>query len=153
MKPSEFLHTEADLVRELALARKKIAALRADVLVRGVDWAHEGGEVRYSAFGREKLMALLKVPAPEDSAPNPPPPADLPADHPPRPGDVRDLVCVRTYPLNHRIIQARLGETLVRVRVRESAKFTPGMTGLRCRFVGADLWDLARPGPRAKGKW
>jgi hypothetical protein len=176
MTPSKFAHSESALVSSLGLPRKKISALRGSALVRGVDWAHTAGEVRYSDAGRAKLHELLAIPAPavaEDLAPKDPTsppfygvlnsaedlatalaplPPDDPPDHPPRPGEIRVLVCVRTYPLNRRVVQARLGETLVRVRMRTSEHFVPAME-LKARFVGADLWELAQRLPRWKGKW
>jgi hypothetical protein len=78
-----------------------------------------------------------------------PTPPDL---GPPRPGDQRELVCVRTYPLNRRIVLATLGTAEVRVRLRDSANLRPGMR-LTCRFLQADLWELATRCPRFPGKW
>ena len=153
MIPSRFVHSEAALVKSLGLARKKISSLRGSGLVRGTDWANDGGEVRYSADGLARLLGLLGL---EPSAPAELPPAEDLAPKDPAPSGAadapRELVCVRTYPLNRRIVQARDGELLLRVRVRDSAHITPGMT-LSCSHVSADLWELATRLPRWKGKW
>lgn len=89
------------------------------------------------------------------AAPLPPEPATAPAPAvlaPPQPGEERELQFVRSYPLNKRILLARLGALEVRVRVACSDNFRTGMT-LKARLVGADLWELAQRAPRWPGKW
>ena len=179
MTPSKFLHPEAALADTLGLPRKKISALRGSALVRGEHWQHTGGEVRYSDAGRALLLTGLGVTASApaaDSPPNTPPPAPPPADPPgappavppptppvgptpptpeppPKPGDEANLEVIRTYPLNRRIVLARLADGREAcVRVRDSGHLLAGMT-MRCRFVAAGRWDLAQRLPRWKGKW
>lgn len=41
---------------------------------------------------------------------------------------------------------------LVRVRVRDNAKFVHGME-MTCRHVQSDLWELVGRGPRYRGRW
>lgn len=157
----QYVHAEADLTSELGLARADVREVRSTQLEREIDWKHVRGAVRYTASGWAKLRSLLKIsvgatPAAPDLAPKnsdelaPPVPA---AAAPPAPtaGEVRELVMVRTW-RNPRIVQARLGAVLVRVRVRDNAKLTVGMV-MRCALVDADLWELAQPLPKRRGKW
>lgn len=163
----DFTLEEGQLSAELGLARPKVRALRTDELVHGTDWKSIGGLVRYSRAGWEKLRRAVGLAAGEPAAPPPAPAKDLApkpavgatagAGHPLpteplRHGDVRDLVVVRIYPTNKRILLARLGESEVRVRLGDNRKFTKGMT-LPAKFLEADLWELARRAPRYKGKW
>lgn len=156
MTPSRFVHSEATVAQSLNLNRKKISALRGTALLRGEDWSHEHGEVRYSDTGRERLLGLLAV------VPPPPPPAAAtaePVEHlapkkSEEPGaTTADIVIVRLYPLNRRIVQGRLESgASVRVRVRDNRNLTPAMV-MPCRHLGADLWELTHALPRWKGKW
>lgn len=60
-----FVYIERTLLAELGLPQKKVRDLRVSTLVRGVDWQHQHNDIRYSAAGRAKLLALLHVdPAP-----------------------------------------------------------------------------------------
>lgn len=61
---------------------------------------------------------------------------------------------VRKVPLNPRMVFGELvkGGDFVRVRVRDSRKFVPGMV-LRGRFVDGDVYVLEGRGPRFRGRW
>lgn len=154
----DFTLEEGQLSAELGLARPKVRALRTDELVHGTDWKSIGGLVRYSRAGWEKLRRSVGLAAGEPAAPPPAPAKDLapkkavgqppPLQH----GDVHDLVVVRIYPVNRKILLARLGNSEVRVRVGSNQKFMPGMV-LPAKFLEADLWELARRAPRYRGKW
>lgn len=156
-----FVHQERALAESLGLAQKDLRSVRTDELTRGTDWQTVRGEVCYSQTGHARLLALLKVStsatapeahsAPKNSAEPTPPPAETPPDPAPADAAVRPLECVRTFPLNRRIVQARCDGQLVRVRVRDSANFTTGMTML-CRLIDGDLWELAQRLPRWRGK-
>lgn len=156
MSANRFVLTEAALSIELGLPQKNLRSVRGAQLTRGQHWQHVANEVRYSAEGRAALLTALNVAEPvKDLAPkkspeeaSPIPPASIP----PRPGDVRELVCVRTYPLNHRIVLARLGPQKVRVRLADSRNIIAGMS-LTCRLLKGDLWELARKLPRWRAKW
>lgn len=73
MSAERFPHAEAELVANLGLARKRVREVRASTLVRGDDWSHTGGQVRYSDTGQKKLLDALRVSG--DGAPRPPDPA------------------------------------------------------------------------------
>lgn len=166
MKTSPFAVLEQDVAASFGVPQKKIAAVRVGGLVRGADWQHAGGAVRYSEEGLAKLYAALKVPpAADHSAPNgqDPAPAGAPETSPAesastalvrlplQAGDVHELVVTRTFAHNRRIIDAVRGTTIVRVRVNDSVKLRPGMT-LKCAFLQGDLWELAERLPRWPGK-
>jgi hypothetical protein len=166
MSAALFPHAEGELIAALGLAPKRVRGLRAGQLTRGTDWTHVGGQVRYSAAGRDKLRSLLKIdpePLPtiedlapkkieEDPLPNPPAaPAPFPAAAEPSPGDERELVCVKIC-MNKAIVLATFGDKRVRVRVRDSANITPGLK-MKCLLIDADLWQLSQRLPRWRGKW
>lgn len=148
MNASPFTHAEADLVAALGLARAVVRTVRSEQLTRGTHWHTIAGEVRYSDEGRTLLFSILKAEPQKNLAEIRPDPGAEPAE----PGGPRELVCVRTYTMNRRIVQARLGDEIVRVRVKDSAKLIEGMT-MRCSHVQADMWELVQPLPRWRGKW
>lgn len=67
-------------------------------------------------------------------------------------GARHELVVAKIYLNNPRIVQARFGRVLVRVRVKDSENLTPGLA-MQCTWIEADLWQLATRLPRWKGKW
>lgn len=155
---------EAELSEQLGVNRAQLRTVRTTDLERGSDWNHVAGAIQYTKAGLEKVLRLLKIsrpapPAPaapppaEHSAPKNPPEAGTPAapPAPPAPGDVRELVMLQTFH-NPRIVLARLGDAEVRVRVKDSAKLIRGMK-MKCRLLQGDLWSLAQPLPRRRGKW
>ncbi len=148
MTAEEFTLPEAEIVTSLGLARALVREVRGADLIRGQDWQHVQGTVRYSTAGRDRLLARLNVVLTKKKSEG----ADA-SVHPlaPEPGDHRELICEKK-PRNRRIVFARLGDALVRVRVKDSTRILPGMT-LRCAFVQADLWELAQPLPRSRGRW
>lgn len=165
MSAKRFIFAEAALADELGLPQKNLRAVRTGELTRGEHWQHVANEVRYSEDGRARLFGALNLAppagylAPKNPAEPPPagsngtgPAAAAAAAAPPRHGDVRELVCIRLFPLNKRILAAKLGGLEVRVRVADNRNITLGMA-LRCRLIGGDLWELARPLPRWRGKW
>ncbi len=166
MSADRFPHAESELVSRLGLARKRVRDVRAAALVRGDDWTHTGGMVRYSEEGQKKLLAALSVPP--DGAAVPPPAAPAapaaapehlapkkteepaPAEGEPKPGDAHELVVTKKF-LNRAIVQARFGKTLVRVRVKDSRKLVSGMF-IRCQHIEKDLWKMTERLPRFPGK-
>lgn len=69
----------------------------------------------------------------------------------PGPGPVVELTVLRRV-LNPRILLATDGAGVLRVRVRDSANFMPGMR-IPVRHIQGDLYELARPCPRSRGRW
>jgi hypothetical protein len=53
---------------------------------------------------------------------------------------------------NPRIVLATDGESVLRLRVRDSAKYRPGMM-VSARQVQGDLWEALGRGPRWVGRW
>jgi hypothetical protein len=149
VKPAPFPHAETEIVATLGLARAVVRDVRSDHLTRGTHWQHVAGAVCYSDEGRTLLFNLLKAEPQKNSAEIGP--AEIAPPAAPPPPAKQSLVCTRT-PRNRRIVFAKLGGELMRVRVRDSANILPGMT-LLCAHVQADLWELAQPLPRARGRW
>jgi len=155
MSEPVFAHAERDLAQTLGLGHSTLRALRRDSLERGTDWNLIDNRVCYSDEGRRKALAVLKI---SDGPPLPlPPPA--PAGAPaavcgaPLQGEMRDLVCEKKYSVNRRVVEAKLGEETVLVRVRDSVNLLPGMT-MKCRYSGEGrMWELAQRLPRKRGKW
>lgn len=66
--------------------------------------------------------------------------------------DVHELVVVRLFARNRRIILARYQDREdARVRVKDSRKLRAGMT-LRCSYIEGDLWEIAQRLPRWPGR-
>lgn len=148
-EPDLFAHAEADLVKTLGLSADALKATRKK-LKRGADWDVVRGFIRYSSDGRSKLFLALKIPAAGEPAPTPDEKKET--DGPLQPGARRELVCVRTFALNKRIVYAKFGDAPQRVRLKDSANLRPGMT-MTCALVRDDLWELAQRLPRWPGKW
>lgn len=155
-----FCHVESELAETLGLAQSVLKAQRASLpLVRGTDWQLVRNRVCYTREAREKILSGLQVvslPAaagPEKSAIGGPAASLAPLEQF-RP-DLAALVCVK-LPRNRRILLARLAggapHALVRVRVKDSGKFTPGME-LQARHLAADLYQFEGHAPRWTGKY
>lgn len=69
----------------------------------------------------------------------------------PKVGEIRTLQCVRTV-MNDRIVIAFDGGTEVRVRVKTSKNFRPGMD-VPAEFVDGSLWTFVGRLPRWPGKY
>lgn len=91
----EFIHTEADLSKQLGLSREDVRAARAEQLDHGTDWQHVRGAVRYTAGAWAKLKRWLKISASSPPAAVPPAPAAAPGPFPcppfPPPVQVSDI--------------------------------------------------------------
>lgn len=181
MTAAAFPHTERELVASLGLTQKAVRSVRADDLDRTIDWDTVGGEVRYSAAGRAKLLSLLKIsaePAPPGAEPpllekNPSDPlrtfglvperlddgthalvvTDKPASGALTAESREDLVCHKQYKPNRRILEAkRSNGELVLVRVKDNTNLLPGMV-MKCRFGAGRVWELDQRLPRKRGRW
>jgi hypothetical protein len=75
MSADHYPHAESELVATLGLARKRVRDVRAGTLVRGEDWNHIGGQVRYTDEGQKKLLSALHI-TPPPAAPSAPEPTD-----------------------------------------------------------------------------
>lgn len=151
MSADPFIHGERELVASLGLSQKAVRAVRAEDLDRTVDWETIGGEVRYSDVGRSKLLGVLKISSEAAAPAAPEDPAPAAAAR--APGALEDLVCVKCYKPNRRMLEARtVGGDVVLVRVKDNVNLLPGMT-MPCRFEAGRIWTLARRLPRHRGKW
>jgi hypothetical protein len=167
-KPSTevFPHAERELAAALGIAHDVLKEVRVQRLARATDWELVAGIVRYSAAGRAKALAALKIaevppappeavtPAPgeKNASARPAAGADSAAnDGPPARGAVRELVCLGTV-RNRRVIRARDGAREVWVRVKDSKNFRPKLR-LPARHLGDDRWELVGRCPRYPGKF
>lgn len=170
---SPFVHPERDLATMLGVSQDDVKARRQALqLTRGADWDLVKNVVTYTEAGAKKILEALSVapsaggaepPAAADLAPNTPPAVPDPAAAearatawpPAAAGDVVDLICAK-LPRNQRIILARAADaprgSFVRVRVKDSSKFTVGME-LKARHLSEDLYQLEGHGPRFSGKY
>lgn len=176
MTGDHYPHQERELAAAAGLSQDDLKKIRRRLLTRGRDFDTVGGFVCYTAAAavaiwHEVGLDLAGAPRPADSATNNPPeekisaadeapsPAAEPAPPsaaaeavPPAAGDLRELVCVKRFFPNTRLLGATyLGQT-VRVKVRDNKNFVAGMK-LQCRLEQGDLWVLAQRLPRWRGKW
>jgi hypothetical protein len=116
---------------------------RAELLTEGADWFLQEGIVMLTPEGANKLRAvfgLLDAPPPEKDA-------GAPADV------TEEVICCKTNLPNPRIILARKkDDQVVRVRVKDSAHFTLGMT-ITATHIQEDLYEYCGRLPRQKGRW
>jgi len=156
---------EGYLARQLGVRREEMRALRAGLQV-GPDWRVEKNRVEISATGVAKLRTALKLP-PEAPATVQTTGTDAGMDSAPAQKSAPPTVklCVwRTFPKNAHIIECyRSGtnpdkrEDIVRVKVRDSSKFTRfDNTGrpleIECRHIQADFFEHVGPTPKRKGR-
>lgn len=151
-----FPHWESALPGKLGVKnRAHLRTLRAGLLP-GIDFAFVKKRVAYSHSGLEKLRAALTLP-PEKTAP------EANGTHSePLPEPV--TLCVwKCQLINKKLIlaypadQEPRPENIVRVRVKTAEKFMRFVNGkpmeLKARLVQGDLYELATPCPRWKGRW
>ena len=154
---------ERTLAADLGLSRETLLAWRTTELQEGRHWVRVGRDVRYLGEGVEAVRGLLQrdlaksaeTALPQPQAPDPTADTPSPAIELPAPAlDPRsDLLTVVSLPRNPRLVLARtLAGALVRVRVRSSEHFVPGMQ-LRAQQEAGDVWCLIGRCPRWKGRW
>ena len=146
-----FTHTEASVAERFGLSRQAVRKMRADLLMKDVDWEKTRGEVHISDAGLEKLAknAALAV----ESLP----PVEVAA--------CASMLSVWRVTRNPHIIEAfvpgtdpALRANIVRVRVKNAANFRrTGGDGKPMTFpaahVQADLYELVGACPRRVGRW
>ena len=148
---------ESHLPAVLGINRNELRYMRQNELEEGTHWVWEGKRIAYLPGGVEKIRALLKV---DDEILTP---AQIVAQFPPLPPPVTLLVWNPRL-VNKKLILAYAPDTdphdsknLLRVRVRSSENFLRMVHGkpmeLKARHVQADLYELATPCPRWKGRW
>lgn len=150
---------EVDLATHYGLGRKVLREIRRDELTEGVHWEMIDSAVTYRAVGIEKLAELVgklgaeKAPpalvagdgaADEESPPCPARAASAPI--------LESLRVTRVSKLNPRLLYADHAGTEVRVRVRSTRFFVPGMVA-KCLEESPGLWVLAQRLPRTRGRW
>jgi len=156
-----FPHVDQELATRLGVGQKQLRSIRTAELEADVDWAIVGGFVRYSTRGLARLLAALKIQAPELLSASAPIPGPAPAASGPNgaapgarlPGALEDLTCGKVYKINKHMVEATTaaGEQVV-VRVRDNTNLQPGMV-MPCRFGGGRIWELNRRLPRRRGLW
>ena len=133
---------------ELGLHHKILRELRkknAADLPQGEAWKKDGPAIVWTQEGRDALLRVLEL---EKNAAPPPAPAQPPALVP--------LVVVRICQNPRIVLVRRPGEdmTLLRLQVRESKNFAPGMLVEKCRPTATpDLFHLEGRCPRFRGRW
>jgi hypothetical protein len=132
----------------LRQAAEQQAAIAPDLAELGAARARLLLQLEAREFGLGMYLAQRAARAAKNSAE----PAAAEVAPPLEAGEVRELVVLRVYSLNRRIVLARFGEIEARVRVRDNRKLQPGMK-MRCSYVERDLWDLEQRLPRHPGKW
>lgn len=156
---NSFVYTERDLADKIGITAKAARELRRDLLEQDIDWQRNTTGIFYSPSGVARVLAALKISV--DAAvfllrQGPPPAQKIAPDSRVEAKDAAaygEAVCLRTYPLNARIVLARLGESDVRIRVADSKNFVSGMILPIRRIEGSELWELTRKAPRFRGKW
>jgi len=181
-RPEDFTHFESVLASRMGVNRQILREKRK-AATEGEHWSWVGGNrVCWSEAGLVWLENALRAPrndrgvdpSPESStagneqgAPrndrgvDPSPESSTAGNEqdahaalakPAQKTAVRQFSVVRTFLSNPRLLLATDGLNMVRVRVRNSAGFVKDML-IPCRPVHDDVWELARPCPRWRGKW
>lgn len=161
MDLNHFSIPEADLPGMLGIGRDELRGLRQH-LADGVDWAFLKKQVRYTPDGVNRLRSILKLPLEPVASIAEEPGLDDSKKTAPAEELVTLLVWQRVR--NSRILEAYLPgsdpahrHNILRVRVRDSKNFVRMVNGkpmeLKARHLNADLYELATPCPRWKGRW
>lgn len=164
MAATEFPYWESIIPTRIGVPRATARAARKHPsgLIEGKHWAVVGNKICWSEQGVISLIdwaqkatgtdeGLEPVPQ-KNGAPEEPQQAAEPVlDEPPTEKPVhwvRVLKLVRNY---HIILATHEGQ-MIRIRVRDNAKFVPGME-VPVRHLQKDLYELAGRNPRWRGKW
>lgn len=127
---------EADVARALGMSRGSAKNFRNEKMVGGRDWRVEGRRVVYTASGVKKIKKAART-------------ASLPEAE-----ATCDLTVIRLVINRHILIAAKKkGGLEVRVKVRDSAVFVPGMVLEACVPEGVGLYRFTGRSPRRKGHW
>jgi len=130
---------EVSLCQRMNLSREVVKDARGQ-LQEGVDWHRVGTLVKWSPDGVARLLDMLQVKKKAGPEPKKTPAVQV------------ELTVDKIYP-NPRLIGALTPDgDLVRVRVRDSHKFTRHMK-IPCREIGEGLYELTRKQPRFPGRW
>lgn len=145
----EELTREEELAAQLGVSRDALREVRSKVLTEGPDWVKQGREVVLRPAGVVKVHAALGhrsvAEAPDPKAPEGPA-APLQAS-------AVEVLRVHSIPRNKRLLLAVNGAgAVLRVRVKDSGKFTRGMevSAVRCR---GDLYEHVGRLPRYRGRY
>lgn len=143
-----FDNDERRLIESVNLKKRVLKEARKK-LTHGVDWVRKGGLVLYSGSGIQKLLTHLGV--------SPSPTLDLDKKKTvaaaSAPGPTLQATCIKKFP-NTRLVEARIGEETVRVRVRDSKNITLKMVlPVRLTSDGSGMYELTRKAPRFVGRW
>lgn len=149
---------ESHLPNTLGINRDELRELRRAHLIEGTDWFLDGKNITYRPSGLQKIREALKLPPEEKNAPAPS------EEHPQPLPEPETLLVWNPRLVNTRILLAYKPDTdphdpknLLRVRVRSSENFVRSVNGkpmeLKARHIQADLYELATPCPRWKGRW
>lgn len=159
-RPEDFTHFESVLASRMGVNRQILREKRK-AATEGEHWSWVGGNrVCWSEAGLVWLENALRAPrndrgvdpSPESSTAGNEQDAHAALAKPAQKTAVRQFSVVRTFLSNPRLLLATDGLNMVRVRVRNSAGFVKDML-IPCRPVHDDVWELARPCPRWRGKW
>jgi hypothetical protein len=173
---SDAAMSQADLCAALNVPVDEIRKRRKRLLVEGVDFEQRGAEIFYSSQGVETIRASLHLPPvtarPEANPAPPAPAAEMPpaqpattqpapiktAAEPATPGPV--TLIVHRLVTNTHIVECHLQGTdpadranIVRLRTKDSSKFSRGMAVPAVLDHAPDLYVLAGREPRWKGQF
>jgi hypothetical protein len=172
MNPIEWIR-EGWLCARLGLNRDELRDLRVKILKEGVDYEIVKNCVRISPSGEQKLRDHLKLPVQASGAP--PVATDAPEGAPPEnlkntvPGNdaegIETLLVWRANLPNRRIVEAYKPGTdsavranILRVKVKDATRYSRfDNTGqpmkIMARHLQADLYEVAGPPPRRRGRY
>jgi hypothetical protein len=167
---------EANLPAMLGINRDGLRNLRTK-LTEGEDWILKKKRVRYSNAGVDRLRGLLNLPIPTPATATeaddvtadanvPVSKKTAPAANAAQPDGNAEVVTLHVWQTvkNPRILEAYLPGTdpkfrknIVRVKVRDSKNFMRFVhekpMELKARHLNADLYELATPCPRYRGRF
>jgi hypothetical protein len=153
---------ETRLARVLGAPRKTLRVLR-EAHLRAEDWRLDGGEVRLTVEGTDRLLEVLEYWKSQPKKDRPTllagiaraAAADLAEkDGGPAEPDGSMVLTVESQTRTRHVVMAWVNEPtpqaeLVRVQVRDGRNFVEGMR-IRARHVDEDLWELVGRAPRSR---
>lgn len=144
----EGLYWEARIATWLGLPRPRLARLRKRALREGEHWLVMQQEIVFTAAGIQQVRDLLSSlgelkPRTEEAAEDPQAPAGPP--------EKALAVVVKLFP-NTQLMQAKVGEELGLVRVRDNRNFMAGMKVAVVRAPQNRLWQYTGRLPRSRGR-
>ena len=153
----EWKISEEEAAATLGLTEELLRELRADYLYEGEDWGKRGRKICYTEEGVAKLSKMLadRTAACGKACQKTVEAALTAAPDPMAASLILDAVVTKVYETNRMFLEARLGDNIVQVRVRDNLNFIAGMIidARQLMMRNQQQYDFVGRCPRARGRW